>query len=117
MKTLKHLNAKTNNMQPFNLERFRAGEPAYYQKRDCDEHFYLADLPDDKIAVKYFDRYSDEWDIHAASIQYLNEDFYMKEKKLTWEEVYNMWWTDMSYHTNFYGWCRENLEAPKLKNQ
>lgn len=65
-------------MQPFDLERFKAGEPAYY-KIDNSEHFYLAEFPDGRIAVKFI--YSGEWGCNSYPINWLNNRLYMKEKR------------------------------------
>ena len=102
-------------MQPFNLDRFRAGEPAYH-KDTHEENFYLADLPDNRIVLKYFNDI-DGWGSKWGSIERAQDRFYMKEKELTWEEVRNMWLTSNMASPNFYRWCEQNLEPPKLKNK
>ena len=101
-------------MQPFDLERFKAGEPAYHKTHNF-EYFFLAELPDGRIAVKYVDH--DGWRCLWSSIAGMENLYYMKEKELTWDDVYNIWYNnknDMAF-INFYGWCKENLEPPKRK--
>lgn len=117
------------NMQPFNLERFKAGEPAY-GKHNHDEYFYLAEFPDGRIAVSFLNYDDDyigcdqlclQWDTFSISVQYLNNEFYMKEKELTWVEVLNMRATDFLDRDLTYiplsEWLDENFEVPKRKNQ
>ena len=102
-------------MQPFNLDRFRAGEPAYL-KIDNSELFFLAEFPNDRIAVKYFDSDCDVWDTYSISIQ--NQDgLYMKEKEMTYVELWKMWWANDKNSTVFDEWLDENFEAPKRKNK
>ena len=101
-------------MQPFNLDRFKAGEPAY-DKDDNTEYFFLADFPDDRISVKYFDN-ENGWHCFSSSIAGMGKgQYYMKEKELTWDEVSKMWPSED--HPNFYGWLDANFEAPKRKNK
>jgi hypothetical protein len=112
MKTANHLNLKTNNMQPFNLDRFKAGEPAYH-KDTHKEHFYFGDLPDGGIVSRL--KPTRSWTTATRSLHLMNEQFYMKEKKLTWDEVRIMWLKlDVG---NVFQWLEENFEVPKRKNK
>ena len=105
-------------MQPFDLERFKAGEPAY-DKDTHEEYFYLADLPDGKIVVKYI--WHDGWRCLSLSIPVLNDVYYMKEKELTYVELWKMWATGKSdiaeFIPSFDKWLDENCEPPKRKNK
>lgn len=103
-------------MQPFNLDRFKAGEPAYH-KDTHKEFFYFGDLPGGRIAIKFLNHDVDVWVCYSLSIQIANDLYYMKEKELTWDYVYNMWVKDKSDSTNFYRWLDENLEPPKRKKK
>ena len=71
-------------MQPFDLERFKAGEPAI-DKETHEEYFYLADLPDGGIVLRF--KYSSDstytvWKAGDFSLQFMNDKFYMKEKEM-----------------------------------
>lgn len=104
-------------MKPFDLDRFKAGEPAYC-KTDPLEYFYLAELPDGKISFKYFEH--DEWWCYTETVQKMNDEYYMKEKELTWQEVRIMWLNgrvNSLSDTNLIDWLDANFEAPKRKNQ
>jgi hypothetical protein len=105
-------------MQPFDLERFKAGEPAYHHfKIEKTKCFYLGELPDGKIVVKYKD--DTEWFTHSHSLDYMNNNYFMKERELTWDDVYEMWETaemDSRTHSPLYKWLEGNFEPPKLKN-
>ena len=101
-------------MQPFNLERFKAGEPAYH-KDTLKEFFYFGDLPGGRIAVKYLNH--DVWVCYSTTIQILNDVYYMKEKELTWDKVSNMWANDKIDRTVFFYWLDANFEPPKLKKK
>ena len=101
-------------MQPFNLDRFKAGEPAI-DKDDNSEQFYLADLPDGKIAVSFF--HLNEWETFSCSVQHLKNESYMKEKELTYVELCNMWANDKSNSKGFFDWLQENFELTKRKNK
>ena len=99
-------------MQPFDLDRFKAGEPAY-DKTDKLEYFYVAEMPDGRIAIRCI-RYN-LWIATSFSIQYMNARMRMKEKELTWDEVWKMWNCNSSRY--FHDWLDENCEPPKLKNK
>ena len=103
-------------MQPFNLDRFKAGEPAYH-KITLKEFFYFGDLPGGRIAVKYLNH--DVWVCYSITIQILNDVYYMKEKELTWKEVFN--WArandKIEYRTPLSEWLDANFEPPKFKNK
>lgn len=100
-------------MQHFNLDRFKAGEPAY-DKLANQEYFFLAEFPDGRIAIKYLD--DDEWWCCTRTLQTMNDKYYMKAKELTWDEVSKMW-SEIDDFDTFLKWLEENLEPPKLKNQ
>jgi hypothetical protein len=102
-------------MQPFNLDRFKAGEPAYYKTDDHDEFFYLAEMPDGKIAVKYVE--CGDWLCDVYPKKWLKNELRMKEKELTWDELWKMWATGKSDYQFFHRWLDENFEAPKRKNK
>jgi hypothetical protein len=74
-------------MQPFNLDRFKAGEPAY-DKDDNTEYFYISELRDGRNVVKF--EIASEWIATFCSHEFLNEWFYMKEKELTWDDVHHV---------------------------
>ena len=101
-------------MQPFNLDRFKAGEPAY-NTGSRYEYFFLADLPDGRIAIKYLD--NDGWRCSWLSIAGMENIYYMIEKELTWEDVCNMWANDKIDRTLFFGWLEENFEPLKRKKK
>ena len=134
MYKLENMERNQDNMQPFNLDRFKAGEPAYH-KITLKEFFYFGDLPGGRIAVKYLNH--DVWVCYSTTIQILNDVYYMKEKELTWEEVFNwandykhieykgkqfviyLRWrhSDIEYRTPLSEWLDTNFEPPKLKNK
>jgi hypothetical protein len=100
-------------MQPFDLDRFKAGEPAYaYQNQ---EHLYLCELPDGGIVSKY--KNSMGWDVSSYSLYDMRDNFYMKERELTWEDVYEMWGKMDSRTYSNIKWLVENCEPPKLKKK
>jgi len=101
-------------MQPFNLDRFKAGEPAYDKETNVDV-FYVDIMPDGRIAFRIL--HPDGWRGLARSPQELDEDFYMKEKELTWDKVSNMWANDKIDRTVFFEWLDANFEPPKLKKK
>jgi hypothetical protein len=106
-------------MQPFDLERFKAGEPAYVAKNDDTEYLYYGDLPDGYIVMKSKSSTKNRvWRVISLSLDYINDYFYMKERELTWEDVYDMWAkTDSRTYSNIYKWLQENFEPPKLKKK
>ena len=99
-------------MQPFNLDRFKAGEPAY-DKETHEEYFYVTELPDNNGRI--VSRHNSWCPNH--SLQFMNEWFYMIEKELTWDKVSNMWANDKIDRTVFFEWLDANFEAPKPKNK
>ena len=102
-------------MQPFNLERFKAGEPAYGKLTE-QEHLYFGELPDGSIVTKY--NFCGKLYINTHSFDNINQCYYMKERELTWDDVYEMWEKmDSRTCSNVYKWLKENCEPPKLKKK
>lgn len=62
----------------FDLDRFKAGEVADAGFFEC---YYLADLPDGKIAHKYRDKGDDYWDASSDSLEWFEEYTTMKPKE------------------------------------
>jgi hypothetical protein len=105
-------------MQPFDLERFKAGEPAYYVKVEITECFYFGELPDGKIVVRCQYKNDTQWYTRSYSLDYVNNNFYMKERKLTWDDFYEMCGNrDSQTHIRLNKWLEENFEPPKLKKK
>jgi len=103
-------------MQPFDIERFKAGEPAYHHRIEIPECFYLGELPDGKIVVKYKD--DTEWFTHSHLLGYMNNNYYMKERELTWDDFYEMCGNrDSQIYLSLHKWLEENFEPPKLKKK
>jgi hypothetical protein len=101
-------------MQPFDLERFKAGEPAYHGN-DKNAHLYFGELPDGKIVTKI--KFSRVWYTSTWTLDVMNNNFYMKERELTWEDVYEMWEKMDSRTYSNIKWLIENCEPPKLKKK
>jgi hypothetical protein len=105
---------KTNNMQTFDLERFKAGAPAY-GKLSKQEYLYLCELPDGKIVAKYQNNLG--WHVSSYLLYVMRDDFQMKETELTWEDVCEMWAKMDSRTYSNLRWLEENCEPPKLKKK
>jgi hypothetical protein len=76
----------------------------------------LGELPDAKIAIKFKD--DTEWFTRSHSLDYMNDNYFMKERELTWEDVFEMWRNiNLRIYTSLGKWLQENCEPPKLKKK
>ena len=103
-------------MQPFNLERFKAGEPAYNNTTHL-KYLYITDLQEGRYVTKY--EWTDGWWSQDLTLQYLENATYMKEKELlTWDELLAMYGkAEVTRFQSFGLWLIKNCEPPKLKNK